>query len=153
TAAGNTQQYQYNQAPNTGTAADAHDLLLGYALSKNGLTVAAADEVVFDDQQNIKSAQIASFSNFGPTDDGRIKPDITGEGVNVYSAYSDTNTSYEAQSGTSMAAPGVTGALLLLQQYYKETHADFMKAATVKGLSLHTADEAGDDPGPDARFG
>src|SRR5690606_25170907 len=63
------------------------------------------------------------------------------------------NTSYEAQSGTSMAAPGVTGALLLLQQYYKETHADFMKAATVKGLSLHTADEAGDDPGPDARFG
>lgn len=153
TAAGNTQQYQYNQTPNTGTAADAHDLLLGYALSKNGLTVAAADEVVFDDQQNIKSAQIASFSNFGPTDDGRIKPDITGEGVNVYSAYSDTNTSYEAQSGTSMAAPGVTGALLLLQQYYKETHADFMKAATVKGLSLHTADEAGDDPGPDARFG
>src|SRR5690606_26997342 len=110
-------------------------------------------EVVFDDQQNIKSAQIASFSNFGPTDDGRIKPDITGEGVNVYSAYSDTNTSYEAQSGTSMAAPGVTGALLLLQQYYKETHADFMKAATVKGLSLHTADEAGEFPGPDARFG
>ena len=153
TAAGNTQQYQYNEQPVTGTAADAYDLLLGYAASKNGLTVAAADQVVFDDQQNVTSAQIASFSNFGPTDDGRIKPDITGEGVNVYSAYSDSKTSYLAQSGTSMAAPGVTGALLLLQQYYKETHGDFMKAATVKGLSLHTADEAGAYPGPDARFG
>src|SRR5690606_24089379 len=109
----NTQQYQYNEQPITGTAADAHDLLLGYAVSKNGLTVAAADEVVFDEQQNVRSAQIASFSNFGPTDDGRIKPDITGEGVNVYSAYSDSESSYLAQSGTSMAAPGVTGALLL----------------------------------------
>lgn len=153
TAAGNTQQYQYNEQPITGTAADAHDLLLGYAVSKNGLTVAAADKVMFDDHQNIVSAEIASFSNFGPADDGRIKPDITGEGVNVYSAYSDSETSYLAQSGTSMAAPGVTGALLLLQQYYKETHGKFMKAATLKGLSLHTADEAGQFPGPDAIFG
>src|SRR5690606_16730121 len=153
TAAGNTQQYQYNEQPITGTAADAHDLLLGYAVSKNGLTVAAADKVMFDDHQNVVSAEIASFSNFGPADDGRIKPDITGEGVNVYSAYSDSETSYLAQSGTSMAAPGVTGALLLLQQYYKETHGKFMKAATLKGLSLHTADEAGEFPGPDARFG
>lgn len=153
TAAGNTQQYQYNEQPITGTASDAYDLLLGYAVSKNGLTVAAADKVEFDQDQNVVNAQIASFSNFGPTDDGRIKPDLTGEGVNVYSAYSDSETSYLAQSGTSMAAPGVTGALLLLQQYYKETHGDFMKAATLKGLSLHTADEAGEFPGPDARFG
>src|SRR5690606_13807939 len=153
TAAGNTQQFQYNELPITGTPSDAHDLLLGYAVSKNGLTVAAADKVEFDQDQNVVNAQIASFSNFGPTDDGRIKPDLTGEGVNVYSAYSDSETSYLAQSGTSMAAPGVTGALLLLQQYYKETHGDFMKAATLKGLSLHTADEAGEFPGPDARFG
>lgn len=153
TASGNTQQLQYNEQPITGTPSDAYDLLLGYAVSKNGLTVAAADNVAFDQDQNIVNAQIASFSNFGPTDDGRIKPDITGEGVNVYSAYSDSETSYLAQSGTSMAAPGVTGALLLLQQYYKETHGDFMKAATLKGLSLHTADEAGEFPGPDARFG
>ncbi|MCM5662158.1 S8 family serine peptidase [Galbibacter mesophilus] len=153
TAAGNTQQYQYNEAPNVGTAADAYDLLLGYAVAKNGLTVAAADNVVLDENENLLNADIASFSNFGPTDDGRIKPDITGEGVDVYSAYDDSNASYIAQSGTSMAAPGVTGSLLLLQQYYKETHNTFMKAATLKGLALHTADEAGDFPGPDYRFG
>ncbi|MEL4306886.1 S8 family serine peptidase [Joostella sp. CR20] len=153
TAAGNTQQYQYNEAPNVGTAADANDLLLGYAVAKNGLTVAAADNVVLDENENLLSADIASFSNFGPTDDGRIKPDITGEGVDVYSAYSSDNTSYLSQSGTSMAAPGVTGSLLLLQQYYKETHGTFMRAATLKGLALHTADEAGAHPGPDYRFG
>ncbi|MEJ4089863.1 S8 family serine peptidase [Galbibacter orientalis] len=153
TAAGNTQQYQYNETPNVGTPADANDLLLGYAVSKNGLTVAAADNVVLDENENLISADIASFSNFGPTDDGRIKPDITGEGVDVYSAYSDTETSYVSQSGTSMAAPGVTGSLLLLQQYYRETHGTFMRAATLKGLTLHTADEAGAFPGPDYKFG
>ncbi|WP_335966748.1 S8 family serine peptidase [Galbibacter sp. PAP.153] len=153
TAAGNTQQYQYNETPIVGTASDAYDLLLGYAVAKNGLTVAAADKIVLDDEGNLLNAEIASFSNFGPTDDGRIKPDITGEGVDVYSAYNDNDTSYLSQSGTSMAAPGVTGALLLLQQYYKETHGNFMKAATLKGLALHTADEAGDFPGPDYKFG
>ncbi|WP_417443381.1 S8 family serine peptidase [Joostella sp.] len=153
TAAGNTQQYQYNEAPNVGTPADANDLLLGYAVSKNGLTVAAADNVVLDENNNLLSSEIASFSNFGPTDDGRIKPDITGEGVDVYSAYDNNDTSYVSQSGTSMAAPGVTGALLLLQQYYRETHGTFMRAATLKGLTLHTADEAGNFPGPDYKFG
>jgi hypothetical protein len=28
---------------------------------------------------------MSSFSNYGPTDDGRIKPDISAKGVNVYS--------------------------------------------------------------------
>lgn len=52
-----------------------------------------------------------------------------------------------------MAAPNVTGSLLLLQQHYKNlNNGDFMRASTLKGLALHTADDAGFS-GPDAVFG
>lgn len=52
-----------------------------------------------------------------------------------------------------MASPGVTGVVLLLQQYYNQLYSSYMKSATVKGLILHTADEAGAWPGPDYEYG
>ena len=51
-----------------------------------------------------------------------------------------------------MAAPGVTGSLLLLQQYHEELFGKYMKAATLKGLALHTADDV-DAKGPDYKMG
>ncbi|WP_224484252.1 S8 family serine peptidase [Robertkochia aurantiaca] len=153
TAAGNTRQMNYNKKPVYGTTQDGYDMLLGFAVAKNGITVAAADDIIIDQEGNLQQTGIADFSNYGPTDDGRIKPDITGAGVNVYSSYGDSSDSYRSISGTSMAAPGVTGSLLLLQQYYNTIYGEWLRAATLKGLVLHTADEAGAYPGPDARFG
>jgi subtilisin family serine protease len=46
----------------------------------------------------------------------------------------------ETLSGTSMAAPAITGLIVLLQQHYKNVNNVFMKAATVRGLH-HSADE------------
>ena len=153
TAAGNTQHLGYNDSPLVGDSGDGYDLLLGFAVSKNGLTVAAADNIELNENGELLHADIASFSNFGPADDGRIKPDITGAGVNVFSSYSDTNDSYKTLSGTSMASPGVAASVLLLQQYYYLALGRYMRAASVKGLVLHTADEAGATPGPDPQFG
>ena len=51
-----------------------------------------------------------------------------------------------------MAAPGVTGSLLLLQQYHEELFGSYMKAATLTGLALHTADDV-DAKGPDYKMG
>jgi hypothetical protein len=56
-------------------------------------------------------------------------------------------------SGTSMATPNVTGSLALLQQHYNNLHGIYMRSATLKGLVIHTADEAGPAPGPDYIFG
>ena len=56
-------------------------------------------------------------------------------------------------SGTSMAAPNVSGSLLLLQQHYNDLNGEYMLASTLRALALHTADEAGFAPGPDYRFG
>ncbi|MDE3143649.1 MAG: S8 family serine peptidase, partial [Bacteroidota bacterium] len=98
--------------------------------------------------------KIASFSSWGPTNDGRIKPDIVADGVNVTSSSSSSTTAYEALSGTSMATPNATGSLLLLQEYYNQKHPGvFMRSATLKALAIHTADEAGTAPGPDYVYG
>ena len=100
----------------------------------------------------MEEATVAGYSSFGPVDDGRIKPDLAGDGSSILSTSSATNTSYETSAGTSMAAPGVTGSLLLLQQYHEELYGNYMKAATLKGLALHTADDV-NAKGPDYKMG
>ena len=52
-----------------------------------------------------------------------------------------------------MSSPNVTGSLLLLQEHYNESFGSFMKAATLKALAIHTADECGASEGPDYKFG
>lgn len=129
-----------------------YDMLTGRATAKNNLVVAASDDANVDSHGNLISVDIASFSNPGPTDDLRIKPDITGNGVGVLSTNETSDNAYAISFGTSMSAPNVTGSLLLLQEHYNNINNSFMRAATLKGLALHTADDAG-PVGPDARWG
>lgn len=96
---------------------------------------------------------LAGFSSIGPTGDGRIKPDLVADGVNVLSSISTSDNAYDIYSGTSMATPATTGSALLLQEYYNKLHNVFMRSATLRGLLIHTADEAGSNPGPDYVFG
>lgn len=128
-----------------------YDMIFGHGNAKNVMTVAAVGQV--DNYVDESNVTMSSFSSWGPSDDGRIKPDISMKGVNVRSTLSTSDVATGFMSGTSMASPGVTGVVLLLQQYYNQLNSNYMKAATAKGLILHTADEAGDDYGPDYKFG
>ncbi|MEN9337001.1 MAG: hypothetical protein RLZZ500_1988 [Bacteroidota bacterium] len=129
-----------------------YDLLTGMSCSKNVLTVAAVNEVT--NYVGSESVTISSFSNYGPTDDGRIKPDISAMGVSVSSCNSPTDTSYTVMSGTSMSAPAISGLILLLQKHYNNLNAgNYMRSASVRTLICQSAREAGSNNGPDYEFG
>ncbi len=145
-SAGNSRNIGVNPGDN------GYDLLTGDKMSKNAMIVGAA--IGNPNYSSPASVPMSSFSSWGPTDDGRVKPDITTKGVNMLSTYHNLgNSGYATISGTSMSAPAVSGGLLLLQQYYNSLNSQFMRAATVKGLALHTVKEAGSFDGPDYQFG
>lgn len=138
----------YNGEPLT----PGYDMLSGMATAKNTLVIANANDASVDNNGNLVSVTLDGTSSQGPTDDLRIKPDIAGNGVGLYSTLEYSNSAYGSLSGTSMSAPNVTGSLLLLQEHHKNLYGHFMRAATLKGLALHTADDAGPN-GPDAKWG
>jgi hypothetical protein len=126
--------------------------LATYGNAKNTLTLGAVQPIP-GGYNKPSDVVLAEFSSIGPTGDGRIKPDLVADGVNVLSCISTSDNSYDIYSGTSMATPAATGSSLLLQQYYSQLHSVFMRSSTLKALLIHTADEAGPYPGPDYVFG
>jgi hypothetical protein len=156
--------YGYESATNstlilkTHTATDMISTQQGYdGISSTGnakdiLTVGAVGPLPYG-PANSSDVAMTYFSSYGPTDDGRVKPDIVGMGLNVLSCGVTNPQDYIVLSGTSMSAPNVTGSLYLLQEYYAKLNSgSFMHAATLKGLVCATAFDAG-NPGPDYRYG
>ncbi|MFD2874406.1 S8 family serine peptidase [Mucilaginibacter ximonensis] len=138
--------------PATISSNNGYDVIATTGTAKNILTVGAVNPLP-NGPSSSADIKVASFSSFGPTDDGRIKPDIVGDGVNILSTSSNGPQAYSSEDGTSFSAPNVTGSLLLLQEYYaKKNSGAFMKAATLKGLACHTAIDAG-NVGPDYIYG
>lgn len=132
---------------------DGYDIIPMSGTAKNILTVGAINPLP-SGYSGAQSVSISDFSSWGPTDDGRIKPDIVADGVDLLSATSSSDNSYGIFSGTSMAAPAAAGSLMLLQEYYARLHSGaFMRSATLKALAIHTADEAGPSAGPDYVYG
>jgi len=132
---------------------DGFDIIPTYGTSKNILTVGAVNAIP-NGYTKKEDVVMSSFSSWGYSDDGRIKPDVVANGVGLLSSIASSDNAYAIFSGTSMASPSTAGSLLLLQEYYSQLHAgSFMRSATLKGLIIHTADEAGTTAGPDYQFG
>ena len=126
------------------------DNLGPYACAKNVLTVGAVNDAVSGGARRPANGTMSTFSCWGPADDGRIKPDIVGNGINVYSPISN---GYYSSSGTSMSSPNVCGSAALLVELYKNLHlGNAMRASSLKALLIHTADDLG-NPGPDYSYG
>lgn len=129
-----------------------YDKLTGMSTSKNNLVVANAQDATINADGSLGFVSINSGSSEGPTDDLRIKPDITGNGTSLHSTFETADNAYNRLSGTSMSSPNVCGSLLLIQQHYNNVHGSYMQGATLKALALHTADDSG-AVGPDATWG
>lgn len=96
------------------------------------------------------NVQIVNFSSRGPAKDGRIKPEVVARGANVYSTV-PTNT-YTRLSGTSMAAPAVTGMAALLTEQWRKTFGSDPRPAELKAVLIAGTQDLG-NPGPDYTFG
>ncbi|QBG49195.1 hypothetical protein EGM51_17990 [Verrucomicrobia bacterium S94] len=132
-----------------------YDTIAYYGVAKNVMTVGAVEDAVSGEAREIANAAMTDFSSWGPVDDGRIKPDIVANGYELKSTSSASDTGYLqwGWSGTSMATPNASGSAALLVELYKELFSGgAMRASTLKGLIIHTADDLG-NPGPDYKFG
>jgi len=130
-----------------------YDALSHAAVSKNVISVGGVERIN-GGYRYPSDVRIASFSSYGPTDDGRIKPDVVAVGLFVESTSSTGVTDYRQGSGTSVAAPSVAGSVALLQEHFRNLHGGVNPlSSTMRGLIVHTAEEAGQNPGPDYIFG
>ena len=130
---------------------------------KNMTAIGAASDATRDASGNFTGGGTNTyFSSRGPTFDGRIKPDLSGNGVSLTSTIVDTNNTdgdgnpfngtYSA-SGTSMATPNVSGSTALLVDYFnKRFPGHYMRSSTLRALLINTADDRG-NPGPDYGYG
>lgn len=71
---------------------------------------------------------MSDFSSWGPTPDLQLKPEITAHGGEITSAVPG---GYDVYSGTSMAAPNMSGAVALLRQHLKTAN------PTLTGVELN----------------
>lgn len=134
------------QKSNGNMSKEGYDLMTGSSAAKNVMTVGALNG----------DKAMSDYSNWGPTDDGRIKPEIVARGTAINSAQGTSDTAYsgsvESSSGTSYATPISAGSALLLQQYFNSVNSRYMRASTLKTLMMGTAEDLG-QPGPDNKFG
>ena len=158
-----------------------YDTVAPPGTSKNVLTVGACEDVYYSSGGTFlgfgpgANAVPASFSGVGPTDDGRIKPDLVAVGTTNFTirqalgltsgstAYllaptASADTQYTGGAiGTSFSAPAVTGALGLVQQRRAQLYPSLpasqaWKGSTLKAIAINTCDDVGTE-GPDYRMG
>jgi hypothetical protein len=80
---------------------------------------ADADSIISAGAVNY-SGVLASFSSVGPTNDGRIKPDVVAPGVSIYVASTSGSNQYGRASGTSFSCPLIAGAAALVLSVHPE---------------------------------
>lgn len=116
------------------------------------------------------AGQMAVFSSRGPTDDGRIKPDVVAPGTWILSGFSGLyqegygdpvnlqnnafqwdgwgmpiNVGYKYMGGTSMSNPIAAGAATVVRDFYQKAHSYSASAALTKATLINSAVDMADE--------
>ena len=128
----------------------------GLAMSAWYATYAEASEIEFDfmgyQVGNIRD-RLASFTSRGPSIRRMIDPDLVAPGVNIFSAGYGSgsgeaeHTGFGQASGTSMAAPHVTGSAAVLKQLHPDWTPAQIKSALMNTANINLADYDGSEVG------
>lgn len=129
-----------------------YDCIPTYGTAKNIVTVGAVNDVI-GGYSGPGSVTMSSFSGWGPTDDGRVKPDIVANGVWLDSPVNTGDSDYGLKQGTSMSSPSAAGGSGLLLEHWNNVLGGVPRSSTLKGLLIESADECGGANGPDYSFG
>ena len=129
------------------------DTVVGICVAKNSICIGAIPDIpTAASATSLESIKSASYSNWGPTDDGRIKPDLVATGNDLLSTSDADDEAIFRDSGTSMASPTAAGIAALLIQLYRRERNEDPFASIIKAVLIHTARDAG-QKGPDPVFG
>ncbi|HMV13737.1 MAG TPA: S8 family serine peptidase [Chitinophagales bacterium] len=134
-AVGNTAAANCAIATDTFSSVD-----IGFQGCKNAITVGW----LFGNEKLVEN------SGRGPTEDGRLKPELVAKGFAVSALV--PNDGISAVYGSSYAAPQVAGIAALLTQQYKQQFAQLPNAALLKAILFNTARDLG-NAGPDYMYG
>ena len=100
---GGWQSATYDSAvhpPGEGDIKGGYDTIGFKGNAKNILTIGAANDAVSGGVRQPSNSTITSFSGWGPSDDGRIKPDIVANGSGLYSAYDSSDSGGRMREAT-----------------------------------------------------
>ncbi|HSD82988.1 MAG TPA: S8 family serine peptidase, partial [Anaerolineae bacterium] len=140
-----------NERNNTGSCSNTYNSIAPPAAAKNPIHVGAS---------NTNDNSMTSFSSWGPTQDGRIKPIVVAGGCQnggdggITSTDNSPANDYTQMCGTSMATPAVGGSIALMLQHYRAVYgvSNNFWPSTAKAILMQTADDFG-NPGPDYQWG
>lgn len=94
---------------------------------------------------------LVASSSRGPSEDGRLKPEIASNGQDQLSI-SEANT-YQSFGGTSGAAPGIAGIAAQLYDAYRQfNNGQDPESSLIKAALMNGAEDYG-NPGPDYKYG
>lgn len=128
-------------ASNCAVASDTFNSVdIGFQGCKNAITVGWL----------FTNERIVENSGRGPTEDGRIKPELVAKGFQVTSLLPDNGIG--AVYGSSYSAPQVSGLSALLYQKYIQEFSTTPNASLIKAILFNTARDLG-NVGPDYIYG
>ena len=108
--------------------------------AKNVITIGAIKKNAT--YSTLGDIELGDFSSAGPTDDGRIKPDLVAVGTDIYTTNS-AGSYVSGLYGTSFSTPVVTGGANLVQEHAKNVLENYLFGSNLKALLINSAGRAG----------